>query len=243
MKPETHLVKKLHSINSLKIVLLDKIFISWLSSFSSIIFSRYDSLTWMSYSQSDPSHETQMLLAISNPTRQNWHVFLRAPMGLLIIVLLLYCTIMCYMILQITIFKSTIIISLLGCQLLREKICLLLSFVPFVFGKIMGHRKMSRKTIDKHIRSDEETKEQSVSSGSVQMSSWLGSQRVKGKDASQVFRWRLYRGLWAGVGLCSGGRWPCSTVVLPEQRHTAVWLVWADSTVRGNSSFFSWETL
>lgn len=156
MKPETHLVKKLHPINSLKIVLLDKIFIGWLSSFSSIIVSKYDSLSWMSYSQSNPSHEAQMLLAFSNPTRQNWRVFPRAPTGLLIIYC--YCNIMCYMILQITIFKSTIIISLLGCQLLREKICLLLSFVPFVFGKIAGHRKMSRKTIDKRTRNDEKTK-------------------------------------------------------------------------------------
>lgn len=87
MKPETRLVKKLHPINSLKIVLLDKIWIGWLSSFSSVIFSKYDSLIWMSYSQSEPSHEAQMLLAFSNPTRQNWHVFLGAPKGLLIIVL------------------------------------------------------------------------------------------------------------------------------------------------------------
>lgn len=68
-------------------------------------------------------------------------------------------------------FKSIIIISLLGCQLLREKICLLPRFVPFVFGKIAEHRKMSRKAIDKCTRSDEKAKEQSVSSGSVLMSS------------------------------------------------------------------------
>ena len=74
---------------SLKIILLDKIFIGWLSSFSSVIFSKYDSLIRMFYSQSHPSHEAQMLLAFSNPTRQNWPVFLRAPKGLLIIALLL----------------------------------------------------------------------------------------------------------------------------------------------------------
>ena len=56
--------------------------------FSSIIFCKvWPTLIWMSYSQSDAFGEAQILLAFSDPTRQNWLVFPRAPKELLIIVL------------------------------------------------------------------------------------------------------------------------------------------------------------